>query len=280
MIPYDATAVSLFRPYVDTSVYFKPADTVTTGACAELSRLVYILFDKDSNEETRLKRLLLAHGYKLIAVFDVGSTQAMAVSHTKSNECVVVFRGSQIKWNDIKTDLTIVPIEWEHGGCVHKGFKDEFDNIWGQIQAACGDKLNSAFFTGHSLGAAIATLAANEIKHQLSTTPAQPKLITFGSPAVGDAGFAASSTGFLIKRHVNCCDIVPRLPPEITGFVHVGTKIYYNSSGYVDTSSSPHQFIDRTTARFNFSVQYALNTNAMPLRDLTDHSPINYVRLF
>lgn len=148
------------------------------------------------------------------------------------------------------------------------------------IQAACDGRLNNAFFTGHSLGAAIATLAANEVKNRLPTVPVEPKLITFGSPAVGDAAFAASSTGFLIERHVNCCDLVPRLPPEITGFVHVGNKIYYDNSGSLDTSPSSQQFIDRISARIRFVADYAFDINAVKCRDLADHAPINYVRLF
>lgn len=280
MIPYDATAISLFTPYVDTIVYLKPTATVTSGACAELSRLVYILFEKVAAEKTRLTNALQQGGYDLMDVFDIQGTQAMAVSHKKSKECVVVFRGSEIKWRDIKTDLTIVPEIWEHGGYVHKGFKDEFNRVWESMQAACGDRLNAAFFTGHSLGAAIATLAANEIKHRLHPMQVEPKLITFGSPCVGDADFVVSSAGFLVERYVNCCDLVPRLPPEITGFEHVGTKIYYDSSGQIDTSPSLQQFKDRNLARIRFMAHYAFDINAVKFRDLTDHTPINYVRLF
>ncbi len=280
MIPYDATAASLFIPYMDTNVYLKHTNKVTSGDCAELSRLVYVLFEKTPAEETRFKNLLSTHSYDLIKFFDVGSTQAMTVRHKQSQEYVVVFRGSQITWNDIKTDLTILPTPWPHGGYVHKGFSDEFHSIWDAIKGACGDKLNTAFFTGHSLGAAIATLAANEIKYRLPLGQGKPKLITFGSPAIGDTGFVASSTGFLIERHVNCCDLVPRLPPEIIGFEHVGNKIYYDSCGLQNTDTSLQQFQDRMTARINFVASYALTLGAVKLRDLADHAPINYVRLF
>lgn len=280
MIPYDATAASLFTPYVDKGVYLKPTDTVTSGDCAELSRLVYILFDENPDEKIRLENLLPTYGYKLITVFNVGSTQAMTVSHIKSNACVVVFRGSQIKWNDIKTDLTILPVKWKHGGFVHKGFKDELDSVWDAIKKACGERLNAAIFTGHSLGAAIATLAANEIQNQSPHGRVNPKLITFGSPAVGNADFVASSNGLSVERHVNCCDIVPRLPPEIAGFVHVGEALYFNSKGKADTSSNAILKMDRYLARAYFLARYLFDKSSVKIRDLADHAPINYVRLF
>lgn len=115
MLPYDATAVSLFTPYKNTNIYLTPRDTVTSGACVELSRLIYILFEKSAIEKTRLTNALQQGGYDLIDVFDIQGTQAMAVSHMQSNECVVIFRGSEIKWHDIKTDLTVIP---EHGNMV------------------------------------------------------------------------------------------------------------------------------------------------------------------
>jgi len=76
--------------------------------------------------------------------------------------------------------------------------------------------------TGHSLGAAMATIAA---------TRYQPhELFTFGSPRVGGPKFI---------RHIKCPhyrfmnnnDIVCRIPPAWLGFRHHGTMIYFDRNG-------------------------------------------------
>ncbi len=280
MLPYDATAASLFTPYVDEHVYLIPEDTVTSGACAELARLVYILFEKEPTEHARLVAALRVGGYELVKAFSKNTTQAMAVSHIKSGKLIVVFRGTEIRWWDITTILTVIPSKWPHGGFTHTGFQNALNKVWGEICNVCGDRLNTAIFTGHSLGAAIATLAANDIKHKASAHLPEPKLITFGSPAVGDAAFAASSTGYLVKRYVNCCDLVINVPPEIAGFVHVGEALYFNSKGKLDASSPAILKMDRYLARAYFLARYFFDKSSVKVRDLADHAPTNYVRLF
>ena len=70
-------------------------------------------------------------------------------------------------------------------------------------------------FAGHSLGAAVATLAASMFQGS------QPTLVTFGSPRVGDADFVAGLARVTPLRHVECCDIVTRVPPEIFDREHI-----------------------------------------------------------
>jgi Lipase (class 3) len=92
--------------------------------------------------------------------------------------------------------------------------------------------------TGHSLGAALATLYTleNARTEQIST----PAVCTFASPLVGDATFAAAfnGLGLLSWRIVNAPDLVPMLPPGFLGFRHVDTLQQFNSSGSVSPSLS------------------------------------------
>lgn len=60
--------------------------------------------------------------------------------------------------------------------------------------------------TGHSLGAALATLAA--------TLELSAELITIGSPRVGNDEFVQLRATRAVKRFVNCADIVTRVPPK------------------------------------------------------------------
>jgi pimeloyl-ACP methyl ester carboxylesterase len=63
---------------------------------------------------------------------------------------------------------------------------------------------DNLLMTGHSLGAALATLAALDFP--------TAKLINFGSPLVGDAGFAAQFIDREVARYVHCCDVITRVP--------------------------------------------------------------------
>ena len=81
----------------------------------------------------------------------------------------------------------------------------------------------SVEITGHSLGAALATLYAME--NARAGQIANPMLCTFASPLVGDATFAAAFNALKLTswRVDNLLDLVTKLPPAALGFVHVNT---------------------------------------------------------
>jgi hypothetical protein len=103
-------------------------------------------------------------------------------------------------------------------------------------RATAADASGSIEITGHSLGAALATLYTLE-NAMIDKIP-NPGLCTFASPFVGDSAFAAAFDGLGLTswRIVNAPDIVPKLPPEILGFTHINTLQLYNSSGKVQPS--------------------------------------------
>jgi triacylglycerol lipase len=62
-------------------------------------------------------------------------------------------------------------------------------------------------------------------------------LYTFGSPRVGDQNFAQAFTekiGDRTFRVVNGNDIVPRVPPQLNGYKHVGEVIFFNAQGKLE----------------------------------------------
>jgi triacylglycerol lipase len=88
--------------------------------------------------------------------------------------------------------------------------------------------------TGHSLGAALATLYVAE--NVGSSQVATPFICTFASPRVGDATFAVKfgQLGITSWRIVNELDIVPKL--LFLGFTHVAEEHAYNSGASVNWS--------------------------------------------
>jgi hypothetical protein len=92
--------------------------------------------------------------------------------------------------------------------------------------------------TGHSLGAALATLyaAENSLTHKL---PKIRNLYTFASPMIGDPTFVAAFNGLGLNswRVINEQDIVRILPPGIF-YRHVNTEVPYDSRGKVQQTLS------------------------------------------
>ncbi len=105
-----------------------------------------------------------------------------------------------------------------------------------QAAVRAGDGVNpfgptaSVEITGHSLGAALATLYAME--NGKTAQIANPMLCTFASPLVGDATFASvfNALNLTSWRVDNVMDLVTKGPPEILGFVHVQTVTSVNSA--------------------------------------------------
>ena len=87
----------------------------------------------------------------------------------------------------------------------------------------------SLIITGHSSGGATASLLAYDLV-SLSYTNIQ--LYTFGSPRIGNKEFVNSFMSFDIQsnRITYKKDIVPHLPEELFGFVHIPHELWFTSS--------------------------------------------------
>ena len=85
--------------------------------------------------------------------------------------------------------------------------------------------------TGHSLGGAVATLCAVDIKTELPSQGRQLFLYTFGSPRLGNDLWSDYVFGLLpdgtYQRVTHWDDIIPHAPPIPAGFKHVGDEVWY-----------------------------------------------------
>ena len=138
------------------------------------------------------------------------------------------FRGTEpSKLNDVMADLNVIKQTAMAGGKVHGGFQKEVNDLWMDVLAEIehNDGLRNVkdvWMTGHSLGAAMATIAA--------TRHAPEELHTFGSPRVGGPKFVRHITCDHY-RFMNNNDIVCRIPPAWLGFRHHGAMIYFDRNG-------------------------------------------------
>ena len=102
------------------------------------------------------------------------------------------------------------------------------------------------YFTGHSLGAALATISVARFQG------VNCALYTFGSPRVGDDRFVRAVLQKTPKvfRFINCQDIVTQIPPEVAlknYYRHVGEERYINRTGAIlDHPSEFDKWVDAT----------------------------------
>jgi triacylglycerol lipase len=185
---------------------------------AESSTLVYA-------DETYVKQQFRAAGLRRLKFFSKHSTQCFIASNDQF--AIVAFRGSE-GWKlnetfdprralaDWTTDFDIRLSDWFRGGRVHRGFKDALEEVWPEIfpyMEKLADQGCKIWVTGHSLGAALAILAADRFQDVQG-------VYTFGSPRLGDREFQEN---FQLQayRVVNGDDLVSRVPPAAI-YRHVG----------------------------------------------------------
>jgi len=200
-----------------------------------------------------------------------GGSECFIVSNKEF--AIVAFRGSELTpregsprnfsevikdWvgnADIRTSNSV------EGSKVHRGFADGVKRLWeekGLGNLIAGLSPRKVWFTGHSLGAALATLAAARV---LAAADGRlDGLYTFGSPRVGDATFAAAfqamlaRRGFAHYRFVNGDDVVTTVPllsnPPVVKFKHTGTLKHIDSAGHI--TEDPSQFEQLKAKVFGF----------------------------
>ncbi|KAI8837530.1 Alpha/Beta hydrolase protein [Chytridium lagenaria] len=163
----------------------------------------------------------------------------VAINHRRQH-IVVSFRGSRNMENWID-DLLIAKPDCPFPGApegakIHLGFLNSWNLVREEVLTAL-IPLNDLYpfyevwITGHSLGGALATLAAVDLRQTLNESlPAfRIKLLTFGQPRVGNAKWAewVDSLSFdYSMRVVNQDDLTPHLPPSFAGFKHCPDEIW------------------------------------------------------
>lgn len=188
------------------------------------------------------------------------------------HDSVIVCRGTEAnEWNDIQADANALTAIAETVGKVHRGFKKEVDDLWPYIEEALQQNTKPLWFTGHSLGGAMATICAGRCL--LSHVKSEPEgLFTYGSPRVGCKRYV-SYTNIPHFRWVNNNDVVTRVPPIWLGYRHCGTEMYLNRHGKLKDIKGWRRVSDRFQGLLKeFTTKFRIDY-------LSDHSIQDYVDL-
>ena len=169
-----------------------------------------------------------AYGITGHKFFEFEGAQCHAFWNTE--EYVLAFRGTQPEeLSDLLADLNAIPRGAMTHGLVHSGFRGELDKLWDDIvKHQKSHSSRKLYITGHSLGAAMATIATSRFEETMKVE----QLTTFGSPRVGTRKFvnAIETTHY---RFVNNNDIVTKVPLWIMGYKHHGLLQYINFYGNI-----------------------------------------------
>lgn len=158
------------------------------------------------------------------------------------DHCILAIRGTQTSHNaieDLNADYRPMPVKWGCRDCrVHQGFLQywlSFEKriVRGLRESTCNE--TKLYITGHSMGAAVATVAAWPLMYLYKQQLAG--VVTFQSPRAFDL-LGSETWNAIIGQHVISFrhnsegDIVPHVPCDIPdAYAHVDTEVYYNRRG-------------------------------------------------
>ncbi len=152
-------------------------------------------------------------------------------------EVYLVFRGTESvqDWlDDLDADQQTYP--WQPGlGSVHAGFLKLYRSLR-DLALQAVDSLQPGgqlWSCGHSLGCALSSLAVLDLRERYPDLPLQH--YNFASPRLAAPSFADSYNGLNVPtyRVVNDSDVVPEVPPGVTGgwlYQHIGLAVTFTAS--------------------------------------------------
>ncbi len=224
---------------------------------------------------------------------------------------VLSFRGTEKSdWTDSLIDLMAFPVKEDQGSAppptpaktlfhlgfrnpllnpfnsteigVHDGFQSALNSVWGDVSNLLADYRNKnpkspIFFTGHSLGAALATLAIARFNR------GGVALYTFGSPRVGNKAFCdrvQNKADLGIYRFVDKKDFVTTVPPSDMFYSHTSGLMHIDQDGKVGPDGTAPQdsgliaIAEILSLAASAAVDYAGKQPPPPV--LVDHSPSRY----
>jgi len=278
-IPYDASRTALYTPERHPTLFEAGRSCTPVQWAVEAARLAYYRVEESQAEQRRLTEALGYAGFGVPTRFRDHATFAFGTVNARDGTALVAFRGTQPdEIRHLVTNLQAQQADWgESGGRVHAGFAKAARSVLPQVRDWLGREARQhsrLILVGHSLGAALATLAASVLRPAL--------LVTLGSPRVGDADFVAALADLHVMRIVDGCDVVTQLPPALSFYAHVGAVSYIRclDGVWVDDPSPSEIEADRLQGRARYAAEHAWRPGAVLLRELADHAPINYARGF
>lgn len=172
--------------------------------------------------------------------FENTKTHTQGFTVQNGDTYYISFRGTERKFKDVKTDLKFAKCRRSYGK-VHAGFLGAYESVRFNLLPR---PVNKVVFTGHSLGGAIAQVAALDWAYKIPNI--QVEVYTFGSPRVFNKK-AYKNYNKLIHQSYHFAhhlDIVTWIP--VANYWRTKELVYINSNGEIlQDSKFLSRFYDR-----------------------------------
>ena len=220
-----------FLLFIYCLLYFTNANMIKISL--NLSQAPYCDSSKDWTCPT------CSNGNFLNKVIEKDGERCLLGYNEELNSIFVSFRGSTNieNWIDNIQIKRTCPYSHNESICVEKGFYKVYDKLKYDVFYEIKEiehkyKTNNLLLTGHSLGAALSTLLAYDVNRKFDYNVT---LITFGSPRIGNDKFVYDLFKYPIisNRITHYYDMVPHLPQNILGYLHIPNEIWYNEENTI-----------------------------------------------
>lgn len=230
------------------------------------------------------------------------------IQSASGKTAILAFRGTDPgDFVSVLTDAQVM-LHPFHKGSVHSGFYVSVEVLWDDIHEAITaakegkaitaddetvnlpNRLETLYITGHSLGAAMAVLAAARLFGDgYEDMRAKIRgIYTFGQPMVGDKDFArACEQDFQgrLYRHVFQDDFVPHLPPRSAlKYAHTDGELRASKNDvrwkHHDEASGRAPLTTGAIAVLLNAVETRISpVDFIPGYSMDDHMPLHYIEL-
>jgi len=214
---------TLLRPALFSRVAYCSVPSVTSWTCGEPCKAIgKVKFLQAGGDQGKVPFYYIAYD---------NSTNSIFVAHegTDSSNVLSIINDAQFGLADL--NATRFPQFADQGVKVHDGFQDTFERTADGILAGVQKGLDetgatSVAVTGHSLGAAVATMTGLFLKSSIDPS-INVSVTGFGLPRGGNQAWADlldKEIGVTFMTNQN--DPVPTVPPLFLGFQHPNGEIH------------------------------------------------------
>ncbi len=242
---------------------------------ATLANVVYLSISNEDKtpDEVGILNNLQDKDAQFISVFSANKNSAQAALIEHEQYLCFAFRGTDeiSDWLDNINAFSTQALF----GSFHRGFWHSLMDVWQTLYDQCEQlkkqKKRPIFFTGHSLGGAMATIAAAHFIHQDKPftsvyTFGQPRALTRETAQL----FNMECKSRFFRFHNNN-DLVTRVPARLMGYSHIGSYLYISEEKTIHTEPGFwFRFIDYIDGAVNAAVEKGID-------GIEDHSMDRYL---